>query len=153
MSNWVSCVEIAQIGQVQSVRLHASWKFKQFPLSRKVIYFQKRTSIVFAACGTVIGNVTFYLNTSQSRARSDMSLRLPFFVAIVDLDKYVSVTLPYLALASLNLLQLWAICWQHQSISIEPKTTPIVACNMATQDDYRGADPYFNHNLWFLPRY
>ena len=50
-----------------------------------------------------------------------MSLRLPFFVANVDLDKYISVTLPYLALASLNLLQLWAICWQHQSISIEPK--------------------------------
>ena len=55
-----------------------------------------------------------------------MSLRLPFFVANVDLDKYISVTLPYLALASLNLLQLWAICWQHQSISIEPKTTAIL---------------------------
>ena len=82
-----------------------------------------------------------------------MSLRLPFFVAIVDLDKYISVTLPYLALASLNLLQLWAICWQHQSISIEPKTTPIEACNMATQDGYRGADPYSNQKLFFLPTF
>ena len=80
-----------------------------------------------------------------------MSLRLPFFVANVDLDKYISVTLPHLALASLNLLQLQVICWQHQSISIEPKTTPIftVGCSMAIQEDCRGVDPYSNNYCVF----